>query len=50
MSNYYQVTQIINGIANVTLLPKEQAERLYRQIRTRGSNANITKVKVQKDS
>jgi hypothetical protein len=43
--NYYQVIQRIDGITHIVSLPKEQAERLYRQIRASGDSANITKVK-----
>jgi hypothetical protein len=49
-NNYYQVIQRIDGVTHIVSLPKEQAESLYRKIRTSGSEANITKTKITKDN
>jgi hypothetical protein len=38
---YYEVVEYINGETSVTILLKEQAERLYRKIRAKGGNADI---------
>jgi hypothetical protein len=48
-NNYYQVIQRIDGVTHITSLPKEQAESLYRKIRTSGSKADITKTKINKE-
>jgi hypothetical protein len=49
-NNYYQVIQRIDGITHIVSLPKEQAESLYRKIRTSGRKADITKTKISKDN
>jgi hypothetical protein len=49
-NNYYQVIQRIDGVTHIISLPKEQAESLYRKIRTSGAKVDITKTKITKDS
>jgi hypothetical protein len=49
-NNYYQVIQRIDGVTHIVSLPKEQAESLYRKLRTSGSEANISKTKISKNN
>jgi hypothetical protein len=43
-SKHYQVIERIDGTTQITMLPKEQAERLYKKIRAKGGSADIVKV------
>jgi hypothetical protein len=49
-NNYYQVIQRIDGVTHIVSLQKEQAESLYRKLRTSGSGVDITKTKILKES